>query len=84
MDCVSASFLALFVAALLCNNRNRDDIMFKPLAMPQEYRQASETVQAEGRRGSDSGITKVESGECLPKKLKALALEEERQDKRRK
>ena len=45
---------------------------------------ASETVQAEGRRGSDSGITKVESGECLPKKLKALALEEERQDKRRK
>ena len=51
---------------------------------PEEYRQASETVQAEGRRGSDSGITKVESGECLPKKLKALALEEERQDKRRK
>ena len=46
---------------------------------PQEYRQASETDQAEGRRGSDSGITKVESGECLPKKLKALVLEEGRQ-----
>ena len=46
MDCVSASFLALLVAALLCNNRNRDDIMFKPLAMPQKCRQADVHIRS--------------------------------------
>ena len=53
-------------------------------ARQEEQRPTSEAAQAGGRGGSDSRSTKAQSGERIPKKLKALVLEEERQSKRRK
>lgn len=46
--------------------------------------QQTEEAQARGWERFDSRSTKAESGEYLPKKLRALVLEEERQSKRRK